>query len=118
MTNVEKLLAQGRKYGKDIPHLVKAQDYERLFDPEQIEDMEMMKNGEYVELSANELEAEKIRLQTMFEDDKRTQISLRLYNSDIAKLKVLAKEEGMPYQTLISSILHKVANRKLITTLQ
>lgn len=118
MTNIEQLLAQGRKYGKDIPHLVPAEDYERLFDPVQIEDMELMKNGDYVELSAQEVEEEKIRLQTLFQPEERSQISLRLYKSDIEKLKILAKEEGMPYQTLITSILHKVANRKLITTLQ
>lgn len=118
MTNEAKLLSQGRKYGKDIPHLVEPEDYEVLYDPEAIEDMEMMARGEYIESSPEALKAEKIRLKKMFQPEERSQVSLRLYKSDIEKLKLMAKEEGMPYQTLITSILHKVANKKLITTLQ
>lgn len=118
MTNTAKLLAEGRKYGRDIPHLVAPEDYGVLYDPEAIEEMEMMARGEYIESTPEELEAEKIRLKTMFETEERGQVSLRLYKSDIEKLKLMAKEEGMPYQTLMTSILHKVANKKLVTTLQ
>lgn len=52
------------------------------------------------------------------EGGKRSPITIRVFNSDLEKIKAMAKEEGMPYQTLITSILHKVANKKLITTLQ
>lgn len=37
--------------------------------------------------------------------DKR--ISIRVYGEDLERLKEIAKEEGLPYQTLITSILHK-----------
>ncbi len=38
---------------------------------------------------------------------QRTKISLRVTNDDLERLKERAKREGMPYQTLINSILHK-----------
>ena len=40
-------------------------------------------------------------------NEQRTKISLRVTNYDLARLKARAKSEGMPYQTLINSILHK-----------
>ncbi len=40
-------------------------------------------------------------------NEQRTKISLRVTNYDLERLKARAKREGMPYQTLINSILHK-----------
>ena len=40
-------------------------------------------------------------------NEQRTKISLRLPNTDLQRLKAKALREGMPYQTLINSILHK-----------
>lgn len=42
-------------------------------------------------------------------NDERIKISLRLPKSDLQRLKAKALREGMPYQTLINSILHKAA---------
>lgn len=41
---------------------------------------------------------------------ERTKITLRLSKPDLSKLKALAMQEGMPYQTLIGSILHKAVS--------
>ena len=41
---------------------------------------------------------------------ERERISLRVPKSDLARLKEMAKKEGLPYQTLINTILHKAAN--------
>lgn len=41
---------------------------------------------------------------------ERTKITLRLAKPDLSKLKARAMREGMPYQTLISSILHKAVS--------
>lgn len=43
-------------------------------------------------------------------DDERIQISLRVSKRNLSKLKARALREGMPYQTLINSILHKAVN--------
>ncbi len=40
-------------------------------------------------------------------DAKRKRISISIPERDLVKLKTRAAEEGMPYQTLINSILHK-----------
>lgn len=40
-------------------------------------------------------------------DGKRRRISLSVNERDLMKIKTKAAEEGMPYQTLINSILHK-----------
>lgn len=44
---------------------------------------------------------------------KRTRINLRLPDKDLEAIKLKALEEGLPYQTLIVSVLHKYVNGKL-----
>ena len=44
---------------------------------------------------------------------KDAHINIRLLSSDLERIKQLAAYEGMPYQTLISSILHKYASGHL-----
>ena len=41
-------------------------------------------------------------------------ISLRLRNNDLELLKRRADQEGLPYQTLLSSIVHKFVSDQLI----
>jgi predicted DNA binding CopG/RHH family protein len=43
-------------------------------------------------------------------NDERVQITLRVSKHNLSKLKAKAILEGMPYQTLINSILHKSVN--------
>lgn len=45
---------------------------------------------------------------------KRKAINLKVLESDIERFKAKALEEGMPYQTLINSILHKYITGQLI----
>jgi predicted DNA binding CopG/RHH family protein len=40
-------------------------------------------------------------------DGKRQRISIAIPERDLARLKAKAMEEGVPYQTLINSIIHK-----------
>jgi predicted DNA binding CopG/RHH family protein len=42
---------------------------------------------------------------------ERQRISISIPRRDLARLKARAAEEGMPYQTLINSILHKYVER-------
>lgn len=44
---------------------------------------------------------------------KDARISLRMTSADVARFKRLAAREGMPYQTYISSVLHKYVNKQL-----
>ena len=43
-------------------------------------------------------------------NEARVKISLRIPESDLLRLKARAMREGMPYQTLIGSILHKAVS--------
>ncbi|MCK5520849.1 MAG: hypothetical protein KAI81_07035 [Candidatus Marinimicrobia bacterium] len=45
---------------------------------------------------------------------KKRSISLRLSNQDYEGIKNRANQEGLPYQTLITSILHKYINNQLV----
>jgi len=47
---------------------------------------------------------------------KSKKISIRLAPTDLHKIKGRAVEEGMPYQTLITSLIHKYAYRQPIMT--
>ena len=46
-----------------------------------------------------------------FKKDKR--INIRISNRDLAAIQSRASEEGMPYQTLVSSIIHKYISGSL-----
>jgi len=45
---------------------------------------------------------------------KKKTITLRLNANDLERIRVIATDEGMPYQTLISSILHKYINNRFV----
>ena len=44
---------------------------------------------------------------------KRKALSIRLFEDDLRKLKTEALKEGMPYQGLISSIIHKYLTNRI-----
>ncbi|SMN10786.1 Conserved domain protein [uncultured Candidatus Thioglobus sp.] len=46
-----------------------------------------------------------------FKKDKR--INIRLTSNDLNNIQIKAAMEGLPYQTLITSIIHKYANGEL-----
>ncbi len=45
---------------------------------------------------------------------KDRRINIRLSSGDLSDLQTRALEEGVPYQTLIASVLHKYATGRLI----
>ncbi len=46
--------------------------------------------------------------------DKR--ISIRIYGEDLERIREIAAEEGLPYQTLITSVLHKFSTGLMAST--
>jgi len=84
-------------------------DYERQL----IKDL---KNGEFVEIPNQEEEIRKLRSYAKYtlekmKKDKR--ITIRVENEDLNLIQDKAIESGIPYQTLISSILRKFARGKI-----
>jgi predicted DNA binding CopG/RHH family protein len=45
---------------------------------------------------------------------KTRNINIRISEHDLGRLKQRAEEEGVPYQTLISSVLHKYITERLV----
>jgi predicted DNA binding CopG/RHH family protein len=43
---------------------------------------------------------------------KTKNINIRLSEKDLQKIKVLAAQKGLPYQTLISSLLHQFSSKR------
>jgi predicted DNA binding CopG/RHH family protein len=75
-----------------------------------------IESGNYKSLPKKDFEKEKARFQKIAANTlKRKSINIRVIESDIEKIKAIAMEEGMPYQTFITSILHKLATGKLIS---
>ena len=45
---------------------------------------------------------------------KNRNINIRLSEFDLQRIRARAEREGLPYQTLISSVLHKYVNDRLV----
>ena len=63
--------------------------------------------------SKSEIEAIKIAASNTFKKDKR--ITIRLYDHDYSGIQKKAMEMGIPYQTLISGIIHRYIEGDLKT---
>ena len=59
-----------------------------------------------------EIEQHKAIAEETFKKDAR--INIRLSSKDLRALQAVALKEGIPYQTLVSSVLHKYADGQLI----
>ena len=71
--------------------------------------------GKYKSLPEREAVKEKEMLEIAAKNTlKRKSINIRVFEQDIDKIKAIAMSEGMPYQTFITSLIHKVAAGKPI----
>jgi predicted DNA binding CopG/RHH family protein len=67
---------------------------------------------ERVALDAREVEAYREAARAVARKNRR--VNIRLSARDLEDLQVRAREEGMPYQTLMASVLHKYAAGELV----
>ena len=65
-----------------------------------------------IENRGAELKKHKKYAEATFKKDRR--INIRISNRDLQALKKRALAEGIPYQTLVSSILHKYVDDRLV----
>lgn len=84
------------------------------FDPEEQELLDAYDNDQIVlkNPSSKEMEIIKKAAANTFKKDKR--ITLRLYERDFDGIQKKAMELGIPYQTLISGIIHSYIEGDLI----
>jgi len=86
---------------------------EIFLDDEEKDLLEVYERWEFI--SVNNLETRKKKLEQAFKTttSKRRSINIRVLESDIQKIKTKAIEEWLPYQTLISQVLHKFSTWKI-----
>jgi predicted DNA binding CopG/RHH family protein len=89
----------------------------KVFEPLNKEESDLMKSLENDEWqSVKDLKQQKKAAveaaRNTLKKDKR--INLRLSQKDYHEIQIKAVEEGIPYQTLISSIIHKYLNGSLL----
>ncbi|MBI2436769.1 MAG: antitoxin [Candidatus Magasanikbacteria bacterium] len=65
----------------------------------------------FVPLSVTESEE---LMEAIERSKKSSNISLRLSTDDLIRIKNLAQKEGLPYQTLIGSVLHKYSTNQFV----
>lgn len=84
-------------------------------DKEEQEILDAYESGKLVSTrpSKKELAALKTAAENTFKKDKR--ITIRLYDHDFKGVQKKALQMGIPYQTLISSIIHRYVEGDLVT---
>ena len=88
----------------------------KAFDPIDREERDLMESIEHdewrpVKNTKQEKEKAMAAARNTLKKDKR--INLRLTQKDYHQIQIKAIEEGIPYQTLISSVIHKYLNGSL-----
>lgn len=80
--------------------------------------LDYVERGEYKSVPNVEeviRQAEETARNTLAELNKKTKrINLRLTERDVRLARTRASEEGMPYQTLLASVIHKYLTGKLV----
>ncbi|MEA2048416.1 MAG: antitoxin [Campylobacterota bacterium] len=89
-----------------------------LYTKEELELFEQIEAGNYTPIAKEKLEKEKVLAQQIAQNTiqkmtRKKSLNLRVFESDIKNIKALALEKGLPYQTLIASIIHQVATKQI-----
>ncbi len=83
-------------------HKIRLDEYEKSFENEILDCTSLSKE-------------EKNKIEKIIDkENEKKSISLRLRKYDLEKLKERAQREGIPYQTLLSSLIHKFITDQLV----
>jgi predicted DNA binding CopG/RHH family protein len=88
---------------------------EILLDKEELAQEKEIEKGEWVSVPDMEEEIKKHQAEARNFVAKNKKINIRLSEWDLNKIKIRAAEEGIPYQTLVSSLIHKYVTGKIKT---
>jgi len=85
-----------------------------ILDDEEKDILESYERGEWVPVKNQKQEIKKLQqyAKNTLQKDKR--INIRMSSKDLDQVQVIATQEGIPYQTLVSSIIHKYVSGYLI----
>ena len=82
-------------------------------DPFESEILEAFDKGQLQSI-ATKSELAKVKAAARATGIKDKRVNIRLSSVDLTDIQVKAMEEGVPYQTLITSVLHKYVNGRLV----
>ncbi len=73
-----------------------------------------LENGEFISVEnvVEEMETAEIAAHNFMKRDSK--VNVRISTSDLNKVRRIAAEEGLPYQTLLASVIHKFAAGRLV----
>lgn len=86
---------------------------EHQLDHDELEILTAYDAGELASIASKD-ELEKLRAAARATGTKDRRVNIRLSSADVRDIQALALREGIPYQTLISSILHKYVTGRLV----
>lgn len=81
-------------------------------DPQELELLEAFEKGQLKSV-ATKAELARLKAAALATGNKDKRINIRLSSMDLSDLQARALQEGMPYQTLIASIVHKYVTGQL-----
>ncbi|HBD93499.1 MAG: antitoxin [Spirochaetes bacterium GWF1_31_7] len=81
---------------------------------EEKEIIDSVENGEWVSVDNLQDMKKKMMIAASETALKDYRINIRISKRDVEMLKTKALEEGLPYQTLVTSILHKYVTGKMV----
>jgi len=85
-----------------------------MYTKKELEIVDYIENGNPVSVPQLQTKMQKIKSAVSDKYTKRKAINIKVLESDLEKLKSKALEEGMPYQTLLNSVLHKYITGQLV----
>lgn len=85
-----------------------------ILDEEEQDILDTIENGTISGSGISDSEKKNLAKMATYTLSKRKPINIRILESDIHRIKRKALEEGIPYQTLITSVIHKYANDTLV----
>ncbi len=78
-----------------------------ILDEEEKDILNSYERGEWKPIKNPKQEVKKLRVYARNTLLKDKRINIRMSSKDLDQVQVIAAQEGIPYQTLISSIIHK-----------
>ena len=83
-------------------------------DREEKEILESYERGEWQSVENLEGESRRFREYARHTSRKDARVNIRISSKDLEALQKKALQEGIPYQTLIASVLHKYVSGRLV----
>jgi len=84
------------------------------FDKEEKDILESFERGEWQSVQAFQQESQKHRKYASRTLKKDKRVNIRMSAKLLEELKAIAIENGIPYQTLMSSVLHRYVSGRLV----